>query len=88
MDGGQEGLNRNAMSAIERKGLKELEQVGRHRLFLWEAYIQDRISGILRDHHNILPHEIKRRLLLGSKAMTNLDYILKSRDITLSSKVI
>ena len=30
MDGGQEGLNRNAMSALERKGLKELEQVGRH----------------------------------------------------------
>jgi len=87
MDGGQEGLNRNAMSAIERKGLKELEQVGRHRLFLWEAYIQDRISGILRDHHNILPHEIKRRLLLGRKAMTNLDSILKSRDIIWPTKV-
>ena len=29
-------------------------------------------------------HEIKRRLLLGRKAMTNLDNILKSRDITLS----
>ena len=32
-------------------------------------------------------HEIKRRLLLGSKVMTNLDSILKSRDITLSAKV-
>ena len=32
-------------------------------------------------------HEIKRRLLLGSKAMTNLDSILKSRDITLSTNV-
>ena len=32
-------------------------------------------------------HEIKRCLLLGRKAMTNLDSILKSRDITLSSKV-
>ena len=31
-------------------------------------------------------HEIKRRLLLGKKAMTNLDRILKSRDITLSTK--
>ena len=31
-------------------------------------------------------HEIKRRLLLGRKAMTNLDSILKSRDITLPSK--
>ena len=32
-------------------------------------------------------HEIKRRLLLGRKAMTHLDSILKSRDITLSTKV-
>ena len=32
-------------------------------------------------------HEIKRRLLLGKKAMTNLDSILKSRDITLLTKV-
>ena len=32
-------------------------------------------------------HEIKRRLLLGIKVMTNLDSILKSRDITLSTKV-
>ena len=32
-------------------------------------------------------HEIKRRLLFGRKAMTNLDSILKSRDITLSTKV-
>ena len=32
-------------------------------------------------------HEIKRRLLLGRKAMTNLDSILKSRDIILPTKV-
>ena len=32
-------------------------------------------------------HEIKRRLLLGRKVMTNLDSVLKSRDITLSTKV-
>ena len=32
-------------------------------------------------------HEIKRRLLLGWKVMTNLDSILKSRDITLPTKV-
>ena len=32
-------------------------------------------------------HEIKRRLLLGRKVMTNLDIMLKSRDITLSTKV-
>ena len=33
-------------------------------------------------------HEIKRHLLLGIKAMTNLDSILKSRDITLETKVL
>ena len=32
-------------------------------------------------------HEIKRRLLLGRRVMTNLDSILKSRDVTLSAKV-
>ena len=32
-------------------------------------------------------HEIKRRLLLGRKAMTNLESILKSREITLQTKV-
>ena len=32
-------------------------------------------------------HEIKRRLLLGRKAMTNLDSILKSRDISLPTKI-
>ena len=32
-------------------------------------------------------HEIKRRLLLGRKAMANLDSVLKSRDITLVTKV-
>ena len=32
-------------------------------------------------------HEIKRRLLLGRKVMTNLDSMLKSRDITLPAKV-
>ena len=32
-------------------------------------------------------HEIKRHLLLGRKAMTNLDRVLKSRDITLLTKV-
>ena len=32
-------------------------------------------------------HEIKRRLLLGRKVVTNLDHIFKSRDITLPTKV-
>ena len=42
-------------------------------------------SKITADGHR--SHEIKRRLLLGRKAMTNLDSILKSRDITLLTKV-
>ena len=32
-------------------------------------------------------HEIKRHLLLGKKVMTNLDYVLKNRDITLLTKI-
>ena len=32
-------------------------------------------------------HEIRRRLLLGRKAMTNLDSVLRNRDVTLSTKV-
>ena len=42
-------------------------------------------SKITADGH--CSHEIKRCLLLGRKVMTNLDSILKSRDITLSAKV-
>ena len=37
--------------------------------------------------HGDCSHEIKRHLLLGRRAMTNLDSILKSKDITLSTKV-
>ena len=37
--------------------------------------------------HGDCSHEIRRRLLLGRKAMTNLDSVLKSRDITLPTKV-
>ena len=43
-------------------------------------------SKITADGH--CSHEIKRQLLLGRKAMTNLDSILKSRDITLQTKVL
>ena len=42
-------------------------------------------SKITADHD--CTHEIKRHLLLGKKVMTNLNSILKSRDITLSTKV-
>ena len=37
--------------------------------------------------HGDRSHEIRRQLLLGRKAMTNLDSVLKSRDITLPTKV-
>ena len=42
-------------------------------------------SKITVDGH--CSHEIKRRFLLGRKAMTNLDSVLKTRDITLPTKV-
>ena len=42
-------------------------------------------SKIIED--GVCSHEIKRRLLLGRKALTNLDGILKSRDITLPTNV-
>ena len=44
------------------------------------------VSKITAD--GVCSHEIKRRLLLGRNVMTNLDSILKSRDITLSTKAI
>ena len=49
------------------------------RLYFWEG------SKITADGD--CSHEIKRDLLLGRKVMTNLDSILKSRDITLPTKV-
>ena len=47
--------------------------------FIWEG---SKITG-----YSDCSHEIKRRLLLGRKAMTSLDSILKSRDITLPTNV-
>ena len=44
-------------------------------------------SKITADIDGDCSHEIKRHLLLGTKAMTNLDSILKNRDITLPTKV-
>ena len=43
--------------------------------------------GAPKSLHGYCNHEIKRGLLLGRKVMTNLDSILKSRDITLPTKV-
>ena len=49
--------------------------------FIWGG------SKITADGDGDCRHEIKRRLLLGKKVVTNLDSILKSRDITLTTKV-
>ena len=46
-----------------------------------------KITGDGDCSHEIKSHEIKRRLLLGRKVKTNLDSILKSRDISLPTKV-
>ena len=55
------------------------------------VYIRVRSWGCtvcwFRQFYNDRSHEIKRRLLLGKKVMTNLDSIFKSRDITLPTKV-
>ena len=49
--------------------------------------VTDFIWGGLQYHCRWWLHEIKRRLLLGRKVMSNLDSLLKSRDITLPTKV-
>ena len=51
----------------------------------WEALFLRGGSKIIADDD--YSHEIKRRLLLGRKVMTNLDSMLKNRDITLPTKV-
>ena len=56
----------------------------------WETVeaVSDFILGVSKITAEIeCSHEIKRRLLLGRKVMTNLDSIFKSRDITLPTKV-
>ena len=49
--------------------------------------VSDYFSGLQNHCDGDCSHEIKRRLLLGSKVMTNLDSMLKSRGITLPTKV-
>ena len=53
----------------------------------WEAVTDFIFLGSKITVDSDCNHEIKRRLLLGKKAMTNLDSVLKSRDITLLTKV-
>ena len=53
------------------------------RISLFQKILAFPVTKFLED----CSHEIKRPLLLGGKVMTNLDSILKSRDITLPTKV-
>ena len=55
-------------------------------LFIWETGILIPTSMIVK-HIKQMKYLVKRQLLLGRKAMTNLDSILKNRDITLPTKV-
>ena len=60
----------------------------------WEEYgcicvnkvKEKHLEGVWREVRSDCSHEIKRRLLLGRKVMTNLDSILKSRDTTFANK--
>ena len=53
----------------------------------WKQWLTLFLGGSKITAEGDCSHEIKRHLLLGRKAMTNLDSILKSRDITLLTKV-
>ena len=53
----------------------------------WETVADFIFGGSKMTADGDCSHEIKRRLLLGRKVMTNLDSILKSRNITLPTKV-
>ena len=54
---------------------------------MWYTYNEILFSHMLITADGDCSHEIKRCLLLGRKVMTNLDSILKNRDITLPTKV-
>ena len=49
--------------------------------------VADLIFGLQNHYHSDCGHGIKRCLLLGRKALTNLDSVLQSRDVTLPTKV-
>ena len=53
----------------------------------WQQVADFILGGSKITADDVCSHEVKRRLLLGRKVLTNLDRILKSRDITLPTKV-
>ena len=79
------GLKLNIQKTkIMASGLITSSQIGRETM---EAMTDFIFLGSKITADGDCSHEIKRRLLLGRKAMTNLDSILKSRDITFLTKV-
>ena len=71
--------------------IQKTEIVASGLITSWEIYVET-VSDFIFGGSKVTAdddcsHEIKRRLLLGRKVMTNLDSILKSRDITLPTKV-
>ena len=91
-------MNPNIHSSIMKLGLKLNNQktkiMASGPITLWQinGEIMQTVSNFILGGSKITAdgdcsHEIKRRLLLGRKVMTNLDSILKSRDVTLSTKV-
>ena len=87
----------NVKEESEQAGLKlniqKIKIVASISITLWhiDGETVETVSDFIFLGSKIIPdgdcsHEIKRQLLLGRKAMTNLDSILKSRDITLLTK--
>jgi len=73
--GSLEHCRRGAVGGIGSEGRKEVGKISDHNIAVFLGG-----SKIIADGD--CSHEIKRRLLLGRKVMTNVDSILKSRDIT------
>ena len=78
--GSLEHCRRGAVGGIRSEGRKEVGKICDHSIALFWGAPKITADGDCS-------HDIKRRLLLGRKVMTNLDSILKSRDITLPTKV-
>ena len=84
-ESGKAGLKLNIQKTkIMASGLITLWEIGGETVETVSDFI---LGGSKITANGDCSHEIKRRLLLGRKAMTNLDSVLKSRNNTLSTKV-
>ena len=75
------------MDLTEAEDIKKRWQEYTEELYKKDPHDPENHDGVITDLEGDCSQEIKRCLLLGRKAMTNLDSILKSRDITLPAKV-